>query len=63
MEVAKPVRVSHPAIGRYFKHFHTDIGYEPNEELAKSYPEDKDVREHFYLYQTKPPNLNVEENE
>ena len=57
LEIAKPVRINHPAIGRYFKHFHSDIGYEPNEELSKNYPEDKDVREHLYLYPNKSPNL------
>jgi len=49
LEIAKPIRITHPAIGRYFKNFHSDIGYEPNEELGKEYPEDKDTRERFYL--------------
>ena len=38
-------------------HFHPNIGYEPNEELSKNYPEGKDVREHLYLYPSKSPNL------
>ena len=49
LEIAKPIRITHPAIGRYFKNFHSDIGYEPNEELTREYPEDKDTRERFYL--------------
>jgi len=53
LEVTKPVRINHPAIGKYFKHFHS-LGYEPNEELAKDYPEDKDVRERFYLTSNSP---------
>ena len=71
LEMAKPRRISHPVIGRYFKHFHSDIGYEPNEELAKEYPEDKNVREHSYLYPSNSsshepsssPNLDKAENE
>lgn len=36
----KPRWIDHPAVGRYFKHFHPNYGYEPNSELAKEYPED-----------------------
>ena len=49
LEPIKPRTVNHPSIGRYFKNFHSDIGYEPNEELIKLYPEDKNVTERFYL--------------
>ena len=55
LEVAKPRRITHPAIGRYFKQFHSDIGYEPNAELAQTYPEDQAATERFYLY---PPESN-----
>ena len=55
LEAVKPRRIEHAAIGRYFKHFHTDIGYEPNEELAKDYPDDKAETERFYLYEYHSP--------
>ena len=58
LEIAKPRRITHPAIGRYFKNFHSDIGYEPNDELSKEYPEDKAATERFYLY---PPSDQVYE--
>ena len=57
LEMAKPRRITHPAVGRYFKHFHTDIGYEANEELCKEYPEDKTITERFYLYPSTPDNV------
>lgn len=49
LEAVKPRRIPHPSVGRYFKHFHTDIGYELNDELAKQYPEDRSATEKFYL--------------
>ena len=49
LEIVKPQRITHPSIGRYFKHFHTDIGYELNDELAREYPEDKELTERHYL--------------
>ena len=39
-EPVKPRRISHPLIGKYFRHYHETFGYEANEEQAKLYPQD-----------------------
>ena len=49
LEVAKPQRITHSAIGRYFKEFKSDVGYIANDTLLKQYPEDAARAEHLHL--------------
>ena len=41
LTVAKPQRITHSAVGRYFKEFKSDVGYIANDTLLKQYPEDQ----------------------
>jgi len=41
-----PEPVSHPEVGRYFESFQARVGYLPNQELAKLYPDDRQVPWH-----------------
>ena len=53
LTVAKPQRITHPAVGRYFKEFKSDVGYIANDTLLKQYPED----------QTRAAQLHLEAND
>ena len=44
LEPMQPEPVSHPEVGRYFHTFEPTMGYKPNKELSKLYPDEKQVQ-------------------
>ena len=60
LEICAPRRITHPAIGRYFKEFKSDIGYVANATLAKQYPGDQVVAEQMYQQYAQTENMNTE---
>jgi len=44
LQPIQPEPVLHPEVGRYFESFLPSVGYQPNQELAKLYPDEKQVQ-------------------